>query len=388
MALMPDPRCGFENQADVDEPMYYAKPLVGPFSSYFAGDKGYMPSVNNRPKWEAKRDCGDIPVQADLTCDGSSFTDDAAASCAGWTGITQDECQAHCDDSVQATNCPQKDCAFAVFTTASGQCHLYETDECETPTASVGNVLLTSGPPPLELSLSNCYAASYAAGPGPAIGDSGGHTVGGGGSGSVTISAQTGTPVVVILGPMSYRSADVGMPEVSSSAADSIEYKISEPVDCGGGASHVNENVFGYFAEPPGVYATDENVNYEVGVIDVIETPDTWTPVTFQGKIKNAVVFITPQSGRTDGEWLVVRIQNVNEYGFEYMHRRALQSSTDPRTKQDQVGWLAVPGGIGSIRGHRYMAGVTESVLDTGSPYVVTDGTQMKCESFYFDTKN
>ena len=148
---------------------------------------------------------------------------------------------------------------------------------------------------------------------------------------------------------------DINALQLRSAASNAIELRISEAEDCGGGSQHPNENVFGYFAEPPGVYATDENVNYEVGLLDVIETPSDWQQVTFQAKIDKPVVFITPQPGRGDGEWLVVRIQNVNEYGFEYMHRRASQASTDPRTDQDQVGWLAVPGGSGSIRGHRYM---------------------------------
>ena len=103
MALMPDPRCGFENQGDVEFPMYYAKPHDGPFSTYYTGDKGFMPSFRWRQKWPSNRDCGDFPPKTGEKCDGTAYTDDAANSCAGWIGATQQECQAYCDDDVQAS---------------------------------------------------------------------------------------------------------------------------------------------------------------------------------------------------------------------------------------------------------------------------------------------
>mmetsp|Transcript_109532 Transcript_109532/g.172700 ORF Transcript_109532/g.172700 Transcript_109532/m.172700 type:complete len:323 (-) Transcript_109532:285-1253(-) len=70
--------------------------------------------------------------QADgKACAGSSYTENPATGCRGWSGLTEVQCQQKCSVGEAAPNCPTKPCVAAVFS-ANGQCDLYEPSQCQT----------------------------------------------------------------------------------------------------------------------------------------------------------------------------------------------------------------------------------------------------------------
>ena len=122
---------------------------------------------------------------------------------------------------------------------------------------------------------------------------------------------------------------------------------------------------------------TLEDVLFEIGWLEVGRAPGVWEAVVFQSPVAKAVVFLTPQPGRTRSQWLNMRVKEVTDYGFKYAHFRADKAHAgSTRVKVEKVGWLAVPGGLGTINGHRYMAATTRSAVLDENAYTISDGKQ------------
>eukprot|EP00451_Oxyrrhis_marina_P007936 CAMPEP_0204276710 /NCGR_PEP_ID=MMETSP0468-20130131/28683_1 /ASSEMBLY_ACC=CAM_ASM_000383 /TAXON_ID=2969 /ORGANISM="Oxyrrhis marina" /LENGTH=636 /DNA_ID=CAMNT_0051253385 /DNA_START=73 /DNA_END=1983 /DNA_ORIENTATION=- len=165
---------------------------------------------------------------------------------------------------------------------------------------------------------------------------------------------QFGEQPALLVGPLSRRGGHAAVAEVVSSSLQGLALGIREPA-CGYDNKHTKEDV-AWMALEQGEFKTDQNVHFQVGRVSVTGMgPHEVAFTTDKYPIKgSAIVVVASLSSGNSGAWMNVRIKQATPGGFSFVLNSEKQDGTNEYT--EEVTFVAIPQGKGTIYGHHYQA--------------------------------
>uniref|UniRef100_A0A7S4GPT6 Uncharacterized protein n=1 Tax=Oxyrrhis marina TaxID=2969 RepID=A0A7S4GPT6_OXYMA len=158
----------------------------------------------------------------------------------------------------------------------------------------------------------------------------------------------------LLVGPLGRRGGHCAVAEVVSSSMEGLALGIREPA-CGYDNRHTKEDV-AWIALQQGEFKTDQNVHFQVGRVSVTglgphEVAFTSDKYPMKG---TEIVVVAALSSGNSGAWMTVRIKQVTPGGFSFVLNSEKQDGSNSYI--EEVSFVAIPKGTGTIYGHHYEA--------------------------------
>ena len=168
---------------------------------------------------------------------------------------------------------------------------------------------------------------------------------------TVQLSGSSNDPVV--LAPsLSYRGAQPASPRLRNVASDAFDVAVEEWGYLDG--SHREETI-GYLATDPGHYGLSSGA-LEVGRV---RTDHRWESVSFSSSFSATPVVFSQAQTVAGGQPVVTRNRDVSASGLSV---RLQEAESRGSHRVEDVGYLAVEPGSGTLDGHAYEAGTHSGV--------------------------
>ncbi|WP_435175397.1 CAP domain-containing protein [Halorussus sp. AFM4] len=182
---------------------------------------------------------------------------------------------------------------------------------------------------------------------------------------TVGLSGSADDPVVLAAG-LSYRGPQAASPRLRNVASDAFDVAVEEWDYLDG--THRTETV-GYLATDPGRYSPADGTDFEFGRV---RTDHRWESVSFSASFSATPAVFSQAQTVAGGQPVVTRHRDVSASGLSV---RLQEAESRGAHRVEDVGYLAVEPGSGTLDGRAYEAGTRSDVgsawttIEFGSTY-------------------